>query len=359
MLSGDSVIIRGQPKGGPPPEKQINFSSVIAPRLQRRPTAAGGESPDEPYAWEAREFLRQKLIGEEVWFSSEKPPNSTREYGVVYLGKDPNTAVNVTEMMVTEGLVTVRRENVRQPSEALQRLIELEDAAKTARKGKWSDSPASEHVRKILWTVENPRHIVDKFDGRPIKAVIEHVRDGSTVRAFLLIDGEYYHITLMISGIRCPGFKLDEEGKPDNSTQVPFAEEARYFVESRLLQRDIEIVLESVNNANFVGTILYPKGNIAEALLREGFAKCVDWSMAFMKTGADKLRAAERQAKANRSRLWKDYQAPAALSNSKDKDFTGVVVEVFNGAAVSVKLANNAVKKVFFSSIKPPREPGR
>lgn len=67
--------------------------------------------------------------------------------------------------------------------------------------------------------------------------------------------------------------------------RVDFAEEARYFVESRLLQRDVEIVLESVNNANFVGSILFPKGNIAEALLREGFAKCVDWSMAFMKTG--------------------------------------------------------------------------
>lgn len=42
---------------------------------------------DEPWAWEAREFLRKKLIGEEVWFTAEKPPNANREYGVVYLGK--------------------------------------------------------------------------------------------------------------------------------------------------------------------------------------------------------------------------------------------------------------------------------
>lgn len=84
---------------------------------------------------------------------------------------------------------------------------------------------------------------------------------------------------------QCPGFKLDADGKPDPNVVVDFAEEARYFVESRLLQRDVEIVLESVNNANFVGSILYPKGNIAEALLREGFAKCVDWSMAFMRSG--------------------------------------------------------------------------
>lgn len=82
---------------------------------------------------------------------------------------------------------------------------------------------------------------------------------------------------------------MDADGKPDPKVQVKYAEEARYFVESRLLQREVEIVLESVNNNSFVGTILFPKGNIAEALLREGFAKCVDWSMAFMKTGKSTL----------------------------------------------------------------------
>lgn len=78
---------------------------------------------------------------------------------------------------------------------------------------------------------------------------------------------------------------MDDKGRPDPTAKVPYAEEARYFVEVRLLQREVEIILESVNNNNFVGTILHPKGNIAEALLREGFARCVDWSIAFMKSG--------------------------------------------------------------------------
>lgn len=198
------------------------------------------------------------------------------------MGSDAATAVNVTELMISEGLLSVRREGVRNSAE-LTKLTDIEDAAKASGKGKWSSSPAHEHVRNIKWTQENPRHFVDSTNGKPVQAIIEHVRDGSTVRAFLLPDFNY--ITLMISGIRCPGFKLDSDGKPDQSVTVQYAEEARYFVESRLLQQEVEIVLESVNNANFVGTILFPKGNIAEALLREGFAKCVDWSMAFMKTG--------------------------------------------------------------------------
>jgi staphylococcal nuclease domain-containing protein 1 len=45
------------------------------------------EIKDEPCAWEAREFLRKKLVGESVLFTLEKPPNATREYGTVYLGK--------------------------------------------------------------------------------------------------------------------------------------------------------------------------------------------------------------------------------------------------------------------------------
>lgn len=188
--------------------------------------------------------------------------------------------------MVSEGYLNVRKESRSSPE--LTRLVELEEAAKSAGKGKWNpNTQSSDHVRQIKWTQENPAQVVEHYGGKPVKAIVEHVRDGSTIRAFLVPD--FYHITLMISGIRCPGVKLDADGKPDLTVKVPFADEARYFVESRLLQREVEIRLESVNNANFVGTILYPKGNIAEALLREGFAKCVDWSMAFMKSGKIKF----------------------------------------------------------------------
>ncbi|XP_031619564.1 staphylococcal nuclease domain-containing protein 1 [Contarinia nasturtii] len=367
VLSGDSVIIRGYPKGGPPPEKQITFSNVFAPKLARRPAGANAEdSKDEAWAWEAREFLRSKLIGEEVYFCSERPANANRDYGVIYLGSDPATAQSVTELLVQEGLVSVRKDNARTPSPELQRLIDLEEAAKSAGKGKWNSQSSADHVRNIRWTQENQRNFVDQLAGKPVKAIIEHVRDGSTVRAFLVpqpdysdLVPEYLYITLMISGIRCPGFKLDSDGKPDHSVSVDYAEEARYFVESRLLQREVQIVLESVNNTNFVGSILFPKGNIAEALLREGFAKCVDWSMAFMRSGADKLRAAERQAKEKRVRLWKDYQSNAQTFTGKEKDFNGIVVEIYNGDAISVKTPSGVVKKVFFSSIRPPREAGR
>lgn len=76
-------------------------------------------------------------------------------------------------------------------------------------------------------------------------------------------------------------------------------------------------------------------------------------------SGADKLRALERQAKEKRIRIWKDYQSNAQTFSEKEKDFHGTVVEVYNGDAISVKTASGAIKKVFLSSIRPPREPGR
>lgn len=348
ILSGDSIIIRGQPKGGPPPEKQLTLSGIKAPKLAKRGTAGSEETKDEPFAWEAREFLRKKLVGESILFTLEKPPNAAREYSVIYLGKDIATGENINEALVAEGLAQVRG-----GGPEVARVQELENIAKQAGKGLWS-TEKSEHVRDVKWSVENPYNFVEKCGGKPVKAVIEHVRDGSTVRCFLLPD--FYYVTIMISGIRCNGFRLDAEGKPDLSAPQEFAEEARFFVESRLLQRDVEVILESVNNNNFFGSILHPKGNIAELLLLEGFARCVDWSIVFIKSGVEKLRAAERHAKEKRLRLWKDWQPNTPQVTGKEKEFTGLVTEVINGDALMVKLPNGTSRKVFLASIRPPRE---
>nr|CAG4651604.1 EOG090X01F7 [Triops cancriformis] len=353
VLSGDAVIIRGIPKGGPPPERQLNLSSINAPRLGRRATANAEESKDEPFAWEAREFLRKKVIGKEVVFSVEyKVPASGREYGYLFLGKDAQTGENLVESLISEGLVSVRSEGRGSPE--LSRLVDLENTAKSAGKGKWAQQGVQDHARDIKWTIENPRNFVDKFGGKPVQAVVEHVRDGSTVRLFLLPD--HYHITLMISGIRCPGFKLDSEGKQDASLTEPFAEEAKFFTESRLLQRDVDIILESVNNNNFVGSIVHPNGNIAELLLKEGFARCVDWSITFVTGGAEKLRTAERQAKEKKLRLWKDYAPTTNQLSGKDKQFVAKVVEVVNADAMVVKMNDGTYKKIFLASIRPPRQ---
>jgi staphylococcal nuclease domain-containing protein 1 len=120
LLSGDSIVIRGQPKGGPPPERTLGLSGIIAPRLGRRATQSGDETSgtkDEPYAFDSREFLRRILIGREVTFVVEhKVPTSGREYGSVWV-RQGEESLNVKESMVNEGLVEVRRTGVK-PNES-------------------------------------------------------------------------------------------------------------------------------------------------------------------------------------------------------------------------------------------------
>ncbi|EEB10167.1 nuclease domain-containing protein, putative [Pediculus humanus corporis] len=356
ILSGDSVLLREEPKGGPPPERQIVFSNIVAPKLARPGRGAGKdnveETKDEPFAWETREFLRKKLIGQEVTVTIDKNPSGstgTRDYGFLQLGKE-----NITHSLISEGLVSVR-DAVGNSKEGAE-LKALEAAAKAAKKGKWDpNADPQKHVRDMKWSIDNMRGYLDKHHKKRIPAIIEHVRDGSTVKALLLPD--FCTVTIMLTGIRCPSIKYDSNGQIDPSTpDLLLAQEAKFFVEKHLLQRDVEVILESTSNNNFVGTVLVPKRNIAEGLLKEGYAHCVDWSMAFLTFGADKLRAAERYAKENRIRRWKDFQPKTPLLSGKEKEFSGTVVEVINGDALMVKVGNAPPRKIFLSSIRPPRE---
>nr|XP_019612696.1 PREDICTED: staphylococcal nuclease domain-containing protein 1 [Rhinolophus sinicus] len=354
VLSGCAIIVRGQPRGGPPPERQINLSNIRAGNLARRAAATqpdAKDTPDEPWAFPAREFLRKKLIGKEVCFTIENKTPQGREYGMIYLGKDTN-GENIAESLVAEGLAT-RREGMRANNPEQNRLSECEEQAKAAKKGMWSEGNGSHTVRDLKYTIENPRHFVDSHHQKPVNAIIEHVRDGSVVRALLLPD--YYLVTVMLSGIKCPTFRREADG---SETPEPFAAEAKFFTESRLLQRDVQIILESCHNQNILGTILHPNGNITELLLKEGFARCVDWSIAVYTRGAEKLRAAERFAKERRLRMWRDYVAPTANLEQKDKQFVAKVMQVLNADAIVVKLNSGDYKTIHLSSIRPPRLEG-
>lgn len=48
VLSGCAIIVRGQPRGGPPPERQINLSNIRAGNLARRAAAAQLDAKDTP-----------------------------------------------------------------------------------------------------------------------------------------------------------------------------------------------------------------------------------------------------------------------------------------------------------------------
>ncbi|MCP9261391.1 Tudor staphylococcal nuclease [Dirofilaria immitis] len=323
----------GPPMNGPPKEVTVYLSNVIAPRLAKRPTDTESGKEDEPFAWESREFLRKKLIGQNVVFRCDYTATSGRDHGRIYLGgTNLENSENVTETCVSEGWLEVRVGRV--ADEYSSKLLELQEAAKAAKKGKWAleEGNAQQHVRHVKWVVENPRALVDTFKQQKLKQLLSK-----------------YEMVQRSA----PAIRAGADGRAED-----YAEEARYFVECRLLQRDVEIILESTSNQNFVGSIIHPKGNIAELLLKEGFAKCVDWSIALATSGPEVLRAAEKIAKEKRLRFWRSYQPSNNLSVDK-KSFTAKVVEIVLGDALIVQKENGDEIKIWLSSVKPPREENR
>jgi len=63
-------------------------------------------------------------------------------------------------------------------SESQTSLIQLEDAAKAAGKGKWgSPEEVATHVRDVKWQVDNTRHFVESNKNKEIDGMLNEFRD--------------------------------------------------------------------------------------------------------------------------------------------------------------------------------------
>ncbi|CAL0327720.1 unnamed protein product [Lupinus luteus] len=401
--SGDCLVIvaLASSKPGPLPEKTITLSSLIAPRLARR------NGVDEPFAWESREFLRKLTIGKEVTFKVDyNVPAINRDFGTVFVG-DKNVAL----LVVSHGWAKVREQGQQkgEVSPYLAELLRLEEQAKQEGLGRWNKDPGAGEA-----SIRNlpPSAIGDSsnFDamgllaankGAPIEAIVEQVRDGSTIRVYLL--PEFQFVQVFVAGIQAPSVgrrsvsesivesevtadvtngstpgetrapltsaqKLAASASSETTAADPFAFDAKFFTELRVLNRDVRIVLEGVDKfSNLIGSVYYPDGesakDLALELVENGLAKYVEWSANMMEEEAKrKLKTAELQAKKTRLRIWTNYVPPP--SNSKaihDQNFTGKVVEVVSGDCVIV--ADDSIpfgsplaeRRVNLSSIRSPR----
>lgn len=400
--SGDCLVIMAISKSEIPPEKTITLSSIIAPRLARR----GGV--DEPFAWESREYLRQLCIGKDVTFRVEYTvPSIGREFGSVFLGDK-----NVAKLIVEQGWAKVREQG-QQKGEAspyLAELLLLEEQAKQGGRGRWTTEPGAlgKAVRDVPSSAIGDSSTFDAVafkdanKGKPIKAIVEQVRDGSTLRLNLL--PQFQFVQAFVAGVQAPsmGRRVLPESVPESETVTddsngvasadagaqltsaqrlsatsatynevspdPFGREAKHFTEIRVLNRDVRFVAEGVDKFNnLIGSIIYADGDTPKdlglELIQNGLAKYVEWSAAMMEPDDKaKLKTAELQAKKERLKMWTNYTPPP--SNSKaihDQKFSGKVVEVVSGDCIIVADDSlpygtpQAERRVNLSSIKCPK----
>ncbi|OMJ09806.1 hypothetical protein AYI70_g4411, partial [Smittium culicis] len=234
----------------------------------------------------------------------------------------------------------------------VQDLLAAEAIAESSKRGLWKVKGAKP-IKRIVSTDDNDAQFLNSYKGKPINAVIEQIRDGATFRIYLKLSGTWKLITLQLSGLKCPIVRVNIPGQPDLVEE--FGLEARSFVETRLLQRDVTVMLEgSAGNGIFFGSIRHPAGNISELLLSCGLARVVDWSIAMVTGGPEKLRAAETLAKQKKIRLWKNY-TPKASSSSNSSNFQATVIRIVNGDTLEIIDSDNNEREIQLSSIRQPK----
>ncbi|KAF7296136.1 Transcriptional factor [Mycena kentingensis (nom. inval.)] len=349
---GDTLVLRGRagPNGQPPKERVLHIADISCPRL------GTSTRDDEPWAYEAREFLRAYAVGKEITFTSTHslPANDEipRDFGAADIGGH-----DLATEMLRNGWAKMK-ELKREPTENDTRLRELESAAKAAGKGIWN--PHGPQARTVHHTMPaDSQAFVAEWKGKPLDAIVEQVRDGSTLRVRLLLpDGDHQMANIALAGVRS-----SRASSKQGETSEPWGEEARFFTEARLLQRQVRVVILSLptsaatpfqsGGANtapatasiFIGNVLHPAGNVAEHLVAAGLARIVDWHAGLLASsgGMEKLRAAEKLAKEKRLCLYANTPAAAATPKSNGttpsgqaKVFDATVIRVWSGDQISV-----------------------
>jgi len=257
------------------------------------------------------------------------------------------------------------------PVQAYERqLQEAFQAARAARVGVHSSHP-------LVRTVKNAgddfktQHLVNQIrkcspTGR-VTCVIEHIFDGSRFRCQVtgptpamenagILHGSF---TLILAGVASPRMGNPRASPPTDDE--PFAVDARDFVSTRLLHRELEMSVYGTDKAGVcaVGTVHHPRGNIAAELLKAGLARISDWSARMMDPqDVPAFRIAENNAKRANFGVWHAYEAPQISGAS---EVSGIVVEALTGDTVNILpdgVAYNdesRLKKVSLASVRAPR----
>ena len=347
VLSGDTLLL--QSTANRTQERTLSLAFITSPRLQA----------DEPSALESRDFLRKLCVGKLVHFRPlysipAKAGGGVREYGTVTLAGGKV----LPDLVVQEGWGKIRDDADRRvegaagAGEILERLRALEAHARADGKGVWDPKAAAvENVREL-----GDAKIFAEQHKEPIEAVVERVLSGDRVICRLMVEPKrHYTAAVLIAGLKAPS--TARTNPSDGSTQPaePLGSESQAFVEERLLQRGVQVRLLGVSPNNvLVGEVRHPVGNIAEFLLKEGLARCVDHHSTWLGAEMGKLRQAERSAKERHVGIFKAHNN-ATTPRQNGGESEAVVSRILSADTLYLRNKSGAEKRVTLSSIRQPK----
>jgi staphylococcal nuclease domain-containing protein 1 len=309
IVSGDCIMIRDVDTNE---ERRVYLSSTKAPKQGRK-----DEKP-EPWAWEAKEFLRKKFIGKKVKVTLDytrepmgpggtEPPPAMAALGTMHFCSVLERNLNLAAEVIAKGYAKVAPHRADDDtSEFLDDLVEAEKKAAEAKLGLHSDKQPPAHRFNDLVGQDNANKAkqmagsivrMGKVDG-----MVDFVFNAGRFKVRL--DRENLFIPLVLAGIKVP---QTARTVPRKVPAEPFAEEAYAYVRDLVMQQEVTVeVHTSDRGGNCLGSLFYkvdnkPK-NLAETLCELGFCRTVEFSLQGVPY-ANNLLAAEALAKKSELRV--------------------------------------------------------
>ncbi|KAI1488959.1 tudor domain-containing protein [Biscogniauxia mediterranea] len=340
VLSGDTLVLTSQ--NNPNAERTFSLAFVTGPHLRRE--------GDEPFAFQSREYLRSLVVGKAVQCTILYTiPTSGREYGVAQL-KD---GTQLPDELVKAGWLKVREDAGRkeESEEVLQRLEtlrSLESQAKSEGKGLWAGVDGVIEVHNDINAID-----FNEWKGKTVDGVVERVLSGDRCLVRLkLSDKKHLQVMTLIAGIRTPATERVNQSTGQTQPAEEFGNEARQYVEQRLLQRDVKVELVGISpQGQLIASLVHPRGSIAEFLLADGLARCNDFHSTLLGAKMAALRAAEKKAQQAKLRLHKDHVAKATDGSTSDM----IVSKIMSADTIFVRTKHGAEKRISLSSVRGPR----
>jgi len=298
-------------------ENDLNLPSLNDQDRKERIERFNEDKANNVYAFEAKEFLRKKLIGQTVTCVYDYMYDKTNKYYTVYQ-KDSNIAVELLE----NGYGRVMTHYDDEPrSREYQKLIYAQNKAAKSNKGihrPTSDKPQL-HIKDFTSSSDFARaqlYLSNLKSKERVPAVIEQVIGSSRFKVW--VPSENVTIILSLHGVFCEIPKKNPQINEEDTRRTiydmyPIEEDENkgfHYVREKLYQRDVEIAINDVDKrSKFRGRVYFQGEDIAIDLLEQGYAKVNDDTA----HGMDEYKAykeAENKAKFHKDGpkgMWKDY----------------------------------------------------
>lgn len=209
------------------------MADLSAPRLGTR------DRPDEPWAFEARDYLRSLVVGKEVSFSisytvaTVQPP---LEFGIVYVNSSQDqssTELDVAAELVRAGWAKVRESTYNKPrnngsggddsepndEESRKAFLkDLEEEAKAAGRGLWSRDEQPE--RQVEYSMPtDPAQFLSQYKAQPIDGQFPLLL--LSLSLFSYLDFQILVYSLDLIQLSSKELQTDLKSVPDSSSPRP------------------------------------------------------------------------------------------------------------------------------------------